>query len=186
MGDPTSTVSSLNLIAGNIKQLIAILQVTYQVHWWNTQWFSAVIAVIATLAVSSANNYHNNRKRRLYEFYGWFMKQQVFINTESLLQMGRMTTYGGTLTKDGITTQIPEKPIGEKMVIELRSKFKYWQLPIGSIRSLFKKYEKLIYKIPNSNLSEIKATKEYLEAEETFSKIYDTAKRKTGENEWTA
>lgn len=99
--------------------------------------------------------------------------------------MAGMISYGGTMTRDGETTVIPEKSTSEKILIEFRKNYKYWNLPISSLRFLFWRYEKVLYKLPNLNSRELKKTAEYLEAEKIFAKILKLSEKKTGENQWT-
>ncbi len=155
-------------------------------YWWDTQWFSslagAVVGALAALTVGIARDYFSLRRKNLDSWYSHIVKQQ---QPEHLFIMAGMTIYGGKMTKDGETTVIPEKSSSEKILIEFRKNYKYWNLPMSNLRFLFWRYEKALRRLPNLNSRDIGKTPEYLRAKKIFEKIIKLAERKTGENQWT-
>jgi len=90
------------------------------------------------------------------------------------------------MTRDGVTTEIPEKPMTEKIVIELRRHAKYWRFPISLIRFHFWRYEEALRKMPNDiSRVEMKTNEKYKAAEVEFNKICRLAEKKTGDTQWT-
>ena len=176
--------NQLHTIAENSTKIVDL--VGRPEHFWNTQWFSAVIGAITALLVTWLKDAYSKRKKKIYSIYDFICQNTTFCSPDSLLGTAGMMQYGCTQTIDGITTIIPEKTISEKMMIELRKKCKYWQLPLSKIRFLFHKYEQLLRKIPDGDRRSIKGSNEYKQIEEIFEKIVKLSQAKTGESEWTA
>lgn len=168
-------INSINTVADNINKLDKTLQVSFHIHWWNTQWFSAVIGALSGFIGTFIFSTIKNRNKRLSDYYQWFLEQGTFSAPDGLLMKAIMTQYQGE-----------DKPLGEKMIIELRSNTKYWYEPFGMLRVLFKKYEISLLKIKSGRKEEVKQQPEYIEAEKRFQRIIDFVHRKTGENEWTS
>jgi hypothetical protein len=179
-------VNSLNSISENVKELSGVIKNINQIHWWNTQWFSALVGAVSAIVITAIFEGWKNRKNKLEEFYSWFLGQYSFSSPSSLLSVAGHTSYACTVTENGKTTTIPEKAIAEKMVIEYRRHVKHWYLPFSEVRHWLTIYEKMLTKIPDlKGYPEIKNSKEYLEAEIFFNKIIEKIKNKTGENDWT-
>lgn len=177
----TDLIDSLKSIAISLEKIGSSTH-----HWWDTQWFSslagAVVGALAALTVGIARDYFSLRRKNLDSWYTHIVERQ---QPEHLFIMAGMTSYGGKMTKDGETTVIPEKSSSEKILIEFRKNYKYWNLPMSKLRFLFWRYEKTLRSLPNLNSREIKKTSEYLKAEKIFEKIIKLSERKTGENQWT-
>lgn len=179
-------IRDFHSVAINLEQIRVAVQATSVPHWWNTQWFSslagAVVGAVAALSVGIARDYFSLRRKNLDSWYSHIVGRQ---QPEHLLTTAGITSYGGTMKKDGETTVTPEKSTSEKILIEFRKNYKYWNLPISNLRFLFWRYEKALYKLPNLNIKEVKKTAEYLKAESIFARIIKLAEKKTGENQWT-
>jgi len=177
----TDLIDSLKSIAVSLERISSS---THQ--WWDTQWFytltGAVVGALVALTVGIARDYFSLWRKNLDNWYSHIVKRQ---QPEHLFTMADMIIYGGTMIRDGETTVIPEKSTSEKILIEFRKNYKYWNLPISSLRFLFWRYEKALHKLPNLSSKELKKTAEYLKAENIFSKIIKLAEKKTGENQLT-
>lgn len=170
MEDP-ALIDSIN----NLAQAIERMRVHY---WWDTQWFSALIGAITGLLGSGAVSAIRERNKRLFNYHQWFLGQGTFSSPDTLLKQAQITSYASAEPGD--------KPLGEKMVIELRSHTKYWYEPLSMIRFLLSRYEAALWKIKNGRKGEVENTSEYKEAEKRFKAVEDFIYRKTGENEWTS
>ena len=151
-------MDQLNLIADNIKLLVDATN--RPLPFWNTQWFSALIGAVSALVISWIIDKISARRDRLWKLYDDISKRIIWLNVEKyFLDVANCTSYSGSEIRNGVTINRPEMTVSEKMVIELRRKYKYWNYPMGRLRFLFKKYEVAINKISNS--SNIKESKEY-------------------------
>lgn len=175
--------SSIEALSQSIQNLTVALH--YQ-PFWNSNWFAALIGALSAIVVTSVIDDVRKRRLKLREFYAWIMEQGTFSSPSALLHVARITMYGHTFTKNGVSTEVPEKPLGEKMVIELRKHTKYWLFPYSRIRLLFHSYERTLQKIPaDESAKTVESNLIYKEAEEIFNKIMRLAERKTGDNQWT-
>lgn len=172
-------INSVNSLADNIKHLDGTLQLSTQVHWWDTQWFSAVIGASMGFLGTQLYSVLRSRNTKLFDTYQWFLEQGTFSDPDGLLKKAIITQYG-----DG--AGVVDKPLGEKMAIELRSHTKYWYEPYGMFRFLLHQYEKSIWKIKDGRREEVKQQSEYKEAQKRYKKVMDFVYKKTGENEWTS
>jgi hypothetical protein len=168
-------INSINNLANSVQRLESSIRVTQTSKWWDTQWFSALVGAIAGLIGTFLYSSLKNRSKKLSDSYQWFLEQGTFSDPSGLLMQANITVYGNE-----------DKPLAEKMVIELRSHTKYWYNPYGTFRFLLRRYEKSIMRIKNGRTEEVKMQPEYLEAEKRFKKVMDFLYRKTGENEWTS
>lgn len=184
-----SVVHSLNQINEN---LISISNFLTNTNFWDSSWFSAMIGAGTAIAVISIEKYFslkNQYNEKLLSFCKWLNEQWTFRSPDSLLASARSTIYGHE--EKNITTGeikiIPEKSLGEKMVIELRRDLKWWREPGFKLKRLFKKYEKLLQKFDNLEDGNIGQEKELLNfASVVFNKIDDYAYKITGDTEHTA
>lgn len=175
----------LHIIAENINNLSMAIEKTSGALW-NTQWFAALIGALAATIVGLLIKYTGKRIEKLTNFYNFLIQNRVWIEPESLIERASSISYGRTVRhNDGKTIVYLEKPISEKVVIELRKLCKYWRLPISYVRLLFKKYEFTLQALPNQILPEIKKSLEYQQSDILFKKIMDLVEKKTGETEWT-
>lgn len=167
-------INSINTLSASIKHLDYSMQTASSTHWWNTQWFSAVIGALTGFIGSSVYSSLKNRNKKLFDTYQWFLEQGTFSDPDGLLMKAIITQY-----------QNEDKPLGEKMVIELRSHTKYWYEPYGMFRFLLSRYEKSVWKIKSGTRTGVKDQPEYKEAVKRFEKVMNFVYKKTGENEWT-
>ncbi len=179
-----NNMDQLKIIADNIKLLADVSN--NPPPFWNTQWFSALIGALSALLISWFKDSFSARRNRMLELYDYFSKSGHWFSTESILSEAAIHHYGGSMIKDGETTVLPEKTLSEKMIIQLRTKCKYWTYPICKLRFLFARYERAISKIPNLRVHEVKKTAEYINADAIYNKIQNLAYVKTGESMWTA
>src|SRR4030043_1843147 len=137
-----SILKQMQEMNNNISELTNIIQTSQS--FWNSQLFAAIIgasSAIMVLLIKQLWNWKQKRKDALEKIYKWIAEQNDFWNPRSLFDEASRTGYGCTTRDDvtGGTTNIPEKTLGEKMVIELRSHVKYWKYPSHWLRKLFKK-----------------------------------------------
>lgn len=159
--------------------------------FWNSQLFAAIIgasSAIIVLLIQQFWNWHLKRKEKLGEIYKWIAEQYKFWDPDSLFKNASSTIYECMHTNHvtGKTDIIPEKLLGEKMVIEFRSHVKYWTFPSCWLRRSFEKYENSLLDFNNcdkndrNNLNIL-----FSRSESVLNKIKDNSFKKTGENEWT-
>ena len=184
LSQSSTTASDFHDVTGYLSEIVR--HINKPEVFWNTQWFAAMIGAVAALVVTHFISFYSNRKKILREFYQTLAEKSHNVSLDSLLTMAMITRYGHTLTKDGKTTVIPEKPLGERIVIELRKRCKFWNLPMCLLRHNFYNYEKTLSKLPDLSRLELIETKEYKIAESCFEKITDVIEKKTGESSWTA
>lgn len=169
-------IKELHAIAINIEELGVLIQNNSR-SFWNTQWFAALIGAISALSITFLKEVVEKRSRRMNEIYNWLMGNKWALSLDSFVDSATHTSYSK-----------PDKPIGEKVVIELRRHCKYWRFPLSKVRYLFQKYEKALWKLPNlpnREREKIKNSDEYVVAEKLFRKISELVEKKTGENWWT-
>lgn len=166
----------LHTIALNLEQIGVLLQRNVN-NFWDTQWFAALIGAVGTLSVILLKEVLEKRSHRMSEIYDSLMEDKRVLTPDSLVDMATSTSYS-----------TPDKPTGEKTVIEFRSYCKYWRYPLSMIRYLLGKYEEVLWKLPNlpnGEREEVKNSDEYAKAEKLFGRISELIEKKTGENEWT-
>lgn len=177
-----------------IEQLIILNQNVHNLSetishksFWDSQLFAAILgssSAVIVLLVQSFLKWRVKRNQRLDEIYNSMAEQLGFYSPEVLYRKAANTIYQST-TKDkngNIIREIPEKPLGEKMVIELRSNIKYWRFPNSKIRRLFGQYEKSLRAINHINNDD---QEQLSQANKFFEKLQQLSFQKTGENEWT-
>ena len=159
--------------------------------FWDSQLAAAIIgagSAILIVIMQYLWKRHKQQKEELDKIYSWIVESYNFWTPDSLLTLASEISYGGTTTDNlsGEKRIIPEKPLGEKMVIELRKHVKYWQFPSWILKWYFKKYEKSLRLFntvdPHSN-DEFRSN--LLFSESIMSKIKKIAFKRSGENEWT-
>ncbi len=166
-------IKSIETLGETLRGLNVTLQTVSNVAWWNTQWFSAFIGAITGFTGSLLVSKVKERNERLSSFYQWFLKQGSFSSPQGLYHGARVYSYG-----------TPDKPLGEKMAIELRKHTRYWYRPLGKLRFLLYRYEAAIRKIQNAE--DIENQIEYKKAGELFNRVENFVYKKTGENKWTS
>ena len=122
-----SIADALNQINDSLSAIYAISSNT---NFWESQWFSAIIGAGAAISFFSTEKYFSWRKRHkkeLLEYCKWLNEQWTFRAPDSLLDTARSTIYGYEERNiaTGERKVVPEKTIGEKMVIELRRDLKW-------------------------------------------------------------
>lgn len=181
-------IKQLEVINENLSTLTKA--VTSQ-SFWNSQVGAAIIgaaAAIFVILIQQFWNWRKKRKEKLDKIYEWIAEKYHFWTPRSLYDQASSTSYGGTShdTLTGETKKIPEKSLGEKMVIELRSHVKYWRFPSYRLKSYFKKYEASLIRFNSLDQNGKDQLQEFFSISEEFlSKIKDMAFRESGENEYT-
>ena len=145
-------INEIHLLVGQIEALRIVLHDNLS-SFWNTQWFSAVIGAVVALTITSARDYFSRRRKILEDWYSHIVDTR---QPQHIFEMAFMTIYGGKTTKDGEITVIPEKTLSEKILIEFRKNYKYWNLPFSKLRFLFWRYQKALCKLPNVNREKLK------------------------------
>ncbi len=172
------------------KSIVSLTKEISSRSFWNSQLFAAIIgasAAILVFIITQIIQYCRKSAERHEEYCLWLTKNYIFYRPESLLKEAKHTGYGGTTTNPftGQKKVTPDKPLGEKMIIELRRGTKYWRKSSLKIKRKFKKYEEKLLKFNTAkNKSELI---ECLESANTiFEEIKTMAFKHTGENQWTA
>ncbi len=182
----TDFITDFHSIATNIEQIRIVAQEVSASHWWNTQWFSslasAVVGAIAALVIGISRDYFSSRQKILENWCLHIVKRQ---QPKYLFEKAFITNYGHTSIRYGETEVISEKPFSEKVLIEFRKNYKYWNLPFSHLRFLFWRYEKALYDLPSLSRPQLEESPQYLKAQRIFAKMIKLAERKTGENQWT-
>ncbi len=178
MSDIQPIVDSLNAINSTLQKSSGA--------FWNSQLFAALIGAVSATIIGVLINIISNRRSRLKELYDNLMDRISWYSPDSLMNTARITSYGHSSVRDGVTTIIPEKTNAEKIVIELRRRGKYWKWPICRVKFLFRRYEQALSKLPDSaTVTEVKASDEYKAADFIYKRILELVQDKTGENQWT-
>ena len=176
------TLQDFHSLATDVEKIRISIQGIADYHWWDTQWFAALIgAFVGTITTITVGAWRDRRKI-LENWYSHIVERQ---QSEHIFRIAAMTRYGGKTIKDGEITITPEKLPSERILIEFRKNYKYWNLPMSCLRFLFWRYEKTLSKLPNLNQQELSKSPEYLKAHKIFAKIIKLSERKTGENQWT-
>ena len=182
-------INQLKLLNENIKNLTDAI--AHQ-SFWDSQLFAATLgasSVLVVLIVQQVMDWRNKRNQRLEKIYTWMSEQIDFFDPKCLFKQASSTSYQCTVNdnKTGkIIEKIPEKPIGEKMVIELRTNVKYWRFPSFKLSCLFKRYEKSLLEFNEAcDINQVELAKYFSKSNELFEKLKKLAFDKTGENEWT-
>ena len=180
------TIEILSSIAASLEKLSLVNQQEPVLHLWDTQWLSslagAIVGAMTALTVGIARDYFSLRRKNLENWYSHIIERQ---QPTHIFEMAFITSYGHTRTENGRTEVIPEKSLPEKILIEFRKNYKYWNLPLSRLRFLFWRYERALHKIPHLNRQQLEESIEYLKARDIFSKIIKLSEKKTGENQWT-
>jgi len=181
-------ITQLIVLNENLQNLTEAL--SHQ-SFWNSQLFAAILgasSAIIVLFVHLILKWRTKRNQRLEGIYNWMAEQIDFFDPKSLYKEASRTTYK-SITKDKtgkVLNETPEKPIGDKMVIELRGHVKYWRFPSLKLRRLFKKYEESLLEFNNVNNGDPEKYKQKsYSSNKLFEKLKNLSFKKTGENEWT-
>ncbi|MGZ8227639.1 MAG: hypothetical protein ACXWT3_13535 [Methylococcaceae bacterium] len=189
MNQAGEIISVLNEINTNLS---IIAQSLANDSFINSQWFSALIGAGSAIFIVIIEKYISWRKReneRLLDFCKWLNEQWPFRSPDTLLKAARSTVYGHEErnSKTGEVKVVPEKPLGEKMVIELRRDLKWWREPNRTLNKYFKKYEELLSKFDQLHEADSTLEKQLIdEAMKYYEKIDAYAFKVTGDNEHTA
>lgn len=189
MDQPDTIIAALNGINSNLAQIVENLS---NKSFLDSQWFAALIGAGSAIIIFSIEKTISWRKReneKLLDYCKWLNEQWVFRSPDSLLNSARSTVYGHeerNLTS-GEVKVVPEKPLGEKIVIELRRDLKWWRQPNRKLHRYFKKYEKMLYKFDQLKDDDPEQEKVLIEqALGYYNKIDNYAYKITGDNEHTA
>lgn len=158
----------------------------------DSQWFAALIGAGSAILIFSIEKFFSWRKKeneKLLDYCKWLNEQWTFRAPDALLDAARSTVYGHNernLTT-GEVKVVPEKPLGEKLVIELRRDLKWWRQPNRKLHRYFKKYEKSLYKFDELRDKDRDGEKILIDqARKYYEKIDNYAYKITGDNEHTA
>lgn len=189
MNQLDKTIDVLNDINSNLTTIANALN---KDSFLDSQWFAAFIGAGSAIIIFLIEKYLSSRKRekeKLLEFCKWLNEQWTFRSPDTLLDAANSTTYGYE-ERNSNTEEVkvtPEKPLGEKMIIELRRDLKWWREPDRTLHRYFKKYEKLLSKFDLLQEAEPALEKTLIEqAMVYYEKIDAYAYKVTGDNEHTA
>lgn len=139
----------------------------------NSPLLQTIAGGLAVLLATIAIDYFKNRSWKINKFYDHHLSYLIFYEPKAFYDEARITSY---------PEEVGDKPMSEKMVIELRKKVKYWYLPRSRIKKLFSEYEAILKGFPSEKNEEVA----YLnKAKAHYSRIEAHFFAKTGENEWT-
>ncbi len=183
-------IEQLMLLNNNIS---ALTEATIGAKsFWNSQLFAAILgasSAVLVVLLQSLLKWRKERNERLERIYLWAAEQIDFYSPKQLFGTARSTCFASvTKNKEGeVIKSTPEKPVGEKMLIELKEHVKYWNFPHSRIRRLFTKYDQSLL-----DFNQVKEPAEesdyeiyFLASNEIFNQIQELAFQVTGENEWT-
>jgi len=143
--------------------------------FWNSQLFAAILGAFSAIVIQQGLTWLHKRKESLDKTYRWVAEQHVFWSPDSLLNSAENTSYGS-----------PDKPLGEKMIIDLRSHVKYWRYPYSKIKKQFAKYEKSLHRFNDFGGTGMPTKEDCLKISNSyFESIKNISFKKSGENEWT-
>jgi hypothetical protein len=176
-GISDNVLQQIHAINDTLSELVKAVQSSQS--FWNSQLFAAILgasAAISVVMIQQLWNWRKNIIERLEKTYEWIAEQNGFWNPKALYNEASRTSY---VCK-------PDKLLGEKMVIELRRRVKYWKYPDIRLRRLFKRYEKLLLQFNSCDCSKADNVSEHLaKANVVFTEITHRAYKRTGENQWT-
>ena len=182
-------IQQLVLLNKNVSNLTEVIG---NQSFWNSQLFAAILgasSAILVLLIQSILKWRKGRSQRLEKIYLWAAEQIDFHSPEQLFASARNTSFASvTKNKDAeMIRKTPEKPIGEKMVINLKDHVKYWKFPNSKIKRLFTKYEKslLDFNSVDDGAEKTDYENQFSASNTIFQQIKDLAFKVTGENEWT-
>ncbi|MCU7835297.1 MAG: hypothetical protein KZQ83_08580 [gamma proteobacterium symbiont of Taylorina sp.] len=182
----------VDVLNGINSNLTTIANALNNDSFLDSKWFAALIGAGSAIIIFIIEKYFSWRKRenkKLLEFCKWLNEQWTFRSPDTLLGAAHSTIYGHeerTSNTEEVKV-IPEKPLGEKMIIELRRDLKWWREPDRTLHRYFKKYEKLLSKF--DQLQEADPALEKILIEQAmvyYDKIDIYAYKVTGDNEHTA
>lgn len=182
-------VNQLIVLNSNLSEITELLK---NKSFWDSQLFAAMLGASSAVFVVIFQiflSWRKKRSKKLREIYQWAAEQIDFHTPNDLFKEANNTSYGPvTKNKDGkIIDRTPEKQVGEKMVLELKNRVKYWNFPHSKIRKLFIKYEKSLSQFDQVNdpIDKKGYEKYFKESEKIFQQIKKLSFKMTGENEWT-
>jgi len=183
-----SLIFELRAINQNLDKLAEVVAPN---SFLDSQLFGALIgasAAIGVLLLQQTWGWLEKRNQRIDEIYDWVVKQHDFFAPKNLYKNAVNHTYGGTWS-DGLTgrtRKIPNKPLGEKMVIELGRKTKHTTWPRCKLRRLLGRYEKSVVLFDDCDPKNRDELNHYLDiAEKAYEPIVNEVYKKKGVNEWT-
>jgi hypothetical protein len=178
----------LRLIGQKLSELVNIIQ---KRSFWDSPLCAALIGAAAAVSVFIGEKIWNlwlERAERMKGIYRFIAGQSTFWSPRSLFSEASHTQYAGTSFNGitGKTEQRPEKPLGEKMIIELQRRSGYRSFIGLSLKRLFRQYEKSLLRFNNCRALKGEEPDKYMECSKPyFDRIVKLAYRKTGLNEWT-
>lgn len=189
MDQPDTIIVALNGINRNLTLIVE--QLSNQ-SFLDSQWFAALIGAGSAIFIFSIEKAFSWRKReyeKLLDYCKWLNEQWIFRAPDALLHAARSTVYGYE-ERNSTTGEVkvcPEKPLGEKMVIELRRDLKWWRQPNKKLHRYFKKYEQALNMFGQLQKDDQEQEKLFVDqALVYFNKIDNYAYKVTGDNEHTA
>ncbi len=175
----------------NINQNIELLNKTINSNsFFDSQLFAGIIGALAVLIAVIFGKYLEVRQKNKETFLDMveqLARQGIFYNPTGLFGEAKHTIYGHKGKDDyGEEYEMPEKTIGEKMVIALREGINYYDFRNWRMIRLFKQYEAELSKITEIPKTGAELKKLLEDAEKIYQKIMDFAYKKSNKCMYSA
>ena len=178
-----SILQSMQSIDSTLKQIDANLATK---SFFDSTLFAALIGAVGALLLQEVYKAYKHRQKGITELYETITKNGWAYDPDSLMRTAKITIYGGTeVNQDGEKNIIPEKPLGEKMIIELRRNFKYWTFPRCKTTRKLKKYEKKLALMNNYRKPDFDHKIVLKNLKKIYSEIEEYSLKKLKESKWT-
>ena len=185
----TTTIQIVSELKGINASLGIVNQTLSNRSFFDSQFFSALIGATSALFIfflKGVIDFFKQRKKQNYNIYMKLTEDGHWSSPESIYSKARYTSYGHTHTDSkGNKTVVPEKPISERLVIELRKRVKYWNFRNLRLRRMFKKYERVLSSFGDFKKDDPEFQKNMKAADILHKKIMNHVYSKTNESEWT-
>lgn len=158
---------------------------------FDSQWFSALTGAAAALFIFLAEKIFSWRIReaeKLLDYCKWLNEQWSFRSPDMLLDDARSTVYGHFVVNalTGEKRVVPEKLLGDKMIITLRRNLKWWRQPNRRLHTYFKEYENSLRKFNELQENQPEVEREFINKSlVSYEKIDRYAFAVTGDSEHT-
>ncbi len=179
-------ISHLDAVNSNLSSIASTIS---KKSFFDSQAFGAIVGASSALFIFFLEKIISFCRKRITQnrkLYFELAEHGDIFSPRNLRERGGMTMYGHTKKDREGTTVVPEKPLGEKMLIQLRRVVKYWDYRNYWLRRMFKKYSKIIKSFDEtSDRDSDEGKKNMKRAELMHTKIMRYVYRKTGEDEWS-
>src|SRR3989344_2903296 len=140
-------INQINLVSTNLNRIADSVSRISEKSFFDSQLFGAIIgagSAIFIFLLSEILRYARVRREEVKDLHLKLAKNEHFFSPKSIWREAKHHMYGGTIRDAEGERTIPEKPLGEKMVIEFRTRLKYWHFKSLKLKRWFKKLEKAL------------------------------------------